>query len=251
MKENDLYQAIFRRKSIRNFDSTPINDRLIGEIQKSLLSLKPMIGDIKTDFKIIRSDQVISGIMKKAPHYVAAFSEAKDGHLPNIGFMLQRLDLMFSDNGLGSCWQEIPKPTKEIVEGSNLEFVILMAFGNPREELHRSNVSQFKRKPLSEISSVQGADELMEATRLAPSSSNSQNWFFTVDKNMIHSYDCKPSLLRGLLGGGHLSIDVGIADCHLQIAAEHFGLKPSISLTEGRAGDLPEGRQYVASIKIE
>ena len=129
MKENDLYDAIFKRKSIRNYDSTPLSQNLLDEIAENLQNLRPMATGIKTEFKIISPDQV-KRAMKKAPHYIAAFSEAKDVHMANVGFMLQQMDLYFSATGLGSCWLGISVPTKEVKESSNLEFVILMSFGN-------------------------------------------------------------------------------------------------------------------------
>ena len=65
--------------------------------------------------------------------------------------MLQQMDLFLSANGIGSGWQGMPRLTKEILNTSKLEFVILLAFGKPKERLHRETVSEFKRKPLREI----------------------------------------------------------------------------------------------------
>ncbi len=189
-------------------------------------------------------------LMKKAPHYIAAFSESKDNYLLNLGFMLQ-LDLFLSANDVGSCWQATPKHAKEVLESSNLEFVILMAFGKPKEALNRTSVSDFKRKRLSEITNIKDADELLEAARLAPSSGNSQTWYFTGDKNMIHVYFGKPSFIRGLIAKKYLPIDMGIAICHLQIAAEHFGKKAIITADKKADAKPPGGFKYVASLKIE
>jgi len=248
---DDRYAAIFKRKSIRDYDLTPLNQNLLDEISENLRSLKPMSPDIKTEFKIISPDQVNRRAMKKAPHYIVAFSEAKDVYMANVGFMLQQMDLYFSATGLGSCWVGIPKPTKEVIEGSNLEFVILMEFGNSRETLHRTSVSQFKRKPLSEITDIEGGDKLLEPARLAPSAINCQNWYFTGDKNLIHAYSFKPSFLRSLVGGRYFPINVGIAICHLKVAAEHFGSKATIVFDEKKKKDPPKDRDYIASLEIE
>ena len=105
-----------------------------------------MVTGIKTEFKIISPHQVTRKFSNKAPYFIAAFSEAKDAYKVNIGFMLQQMDLYFSSNGLGSCWLGIPQPTKDVVDSSDLEFIILMSFGNSKEALHRTNVSEFKRK---------------------------------------------------------------------------------------------------------
>jgi nitroreductase len=251
MKRDDLYNAIFKRKSIRNYDLTPLNQNVLDEISKNLQTLKPMTIGIKTEFKIISSDQVKRGIQRKAPHYIAAFSEPRYTYRANVGFMLQQMDLYLSATGLGSCWVGIPKPTKEVLEGSNLEFVILMEFGNTSETLRRTNVSEFKRKPLQEITDIKGADELLEPARLAPSAVNCQNWYFTGDKNLIDAYSFKPSFLRNLAGGKYFPINMGIAICHLQIAAEHFGKKATIMFEEKKQKNQPKGREYIASLEIE
>lgn len=249
MEKTDLYETIFKRKSIRNYDSTPLDQNTLTEISDHFQTLKPMYDDIKVELKIISSDEVKRRIMKKAPHYLAVFSETKEEYSTNVGFMLQQMDLFLSANGLGSCWQGIPKPKKEVLESSNLEFIILIAFGKPTGSLHRSSVSEFKRKPLQEISNVKGADELMEAVRLAPSAGNSQPWLFTGDENIIHAYSVKPGFIRGLLTKKYIPLGVGIAFCHLKLAAEHFGKKTKIVIDKPALNNTNEGYEYIASLR--
>jgi nitroreductase len=250
MNESDLYDAILKRKSIRNYDSTPLGQNLLDEVAENLRNLRSMTNKIKTEFKIISPNEVRRA-MKKAPHYIAAFSEAEDGYQANVGFMLQQMDLYFSATGLGSCWLGIPVPTKEVIESSNLEYVILMSFGNSTETLHRTSVSEFKRKTLSEITDIEGADELLESARLAPSAINRQSWYFTGTKNLIQAYSLKPGFIKNLLGGKFNPINVGIAICHLQVAAEHFGRKTAIVFEEEKDRKPPRDSKYIASLKIE
>jgi len=251
MNENDLYQAIFKRKSIRNYDPAPLDQKHLAVISEYLGALKPMSPGIRTEFKIISPHQVSRKMRNRAPHFIAAFSEAKGAYKPNIGFMLQQMNLYFSAAGLGSCWLGIPRPTKEVKESSGLEFVILMSFGNSREALYRTSVSQFNRKPLSKITNIQGTDELLEPARLAPSAVNLQNWYFTGDRNLIHAYSSKPGFLGRIIGGSHFLVNVGIALCHLQLAAQHLGWKTEITFEEESDKNPPSGREYVASLAIE
>jgi nitroreductase len=251
MNNNDLYEAIFKRKSIRNYDSAPMDQNHLEEISKNLSALNPMSPEIKTEFKIISPDQVTRKSMNKAPHFIAAFSEAKDAYKTNIGFMLQQMDLYFSATGIGSCWLGLPQPTKEVKKSSNLEFIILMSFGNSKETLHRTSVSQFKRKPLPEITNIEGADVLLEPARLAPSAINLQNWYFTGDKNLIHAYSSKPGFLRNIAGGSYFPVNMGIAICHLQLAAEHLGWKTKIMFEQERDKNPPKDREYITSLEIE
>jgi nitroreductase len=165
--------------------------------------------------------------------------------------MLQQMDLYFSATGLGSCWLGIPQPTKEVTESSNLEFIILMSFGNSRETLYRTNVSQFKRETLSKITNIEGTDELLEPVRLAPSAVNLQNWYFTGNKNLIHAYSSKSSFLRSVVGGSYFPVNVGIALCHLQLAAEHLGWKTRFVFDGSRDTNPPKNREYVATLEME
>jgi hypothetical protein len=47
----------------------------------------------------------------------------------------------------------------------------------------------------------------------------------------------------------YIPIDVGIAICHLQIAAEHFGKKTEIVFD--KTMKTLKGHEYIASLKIE
>jgi hypothetical protein len=165
--------------------------------------------------------------------------------------MLQQMDLYFSANGLGSCWLGIPQPTKEVTEASNLEFMILMSFGNPKEPLYRANTSEFSRKTLSDITNIKGADELLEPVRLAPSAVNLQNWYFTGDKQAIYAYSAKAGFLRNIVGGSYYPVDMGIALCHLQLAAEHSGGKTKFVFDSSRDKNPPKKFDYVATLEIE
>jgi nitroreductase len=249
--DETLYEAIFKRKSIRDYDPTPLDQNRLEEITKKLQTLTPILPDIKTEFKIISPDQVTRKLRLKAPHYIAAFAEAKDNYKVNVGFMLQQMDLYFSASGLGSCWLGIPQPTKEVTDSTKLEFVILMSFGKSNEELYRKDTSEFHRKALAEITEIKDADELLEPTRIAPSAVNLQNWYFNGNKKEIHVYSTKANFLRNALGGSYYPVNMGIALCHLQLAAQHYGLKSQFSFDKSRVKNPPKNLDYVATLDIQ
>ena len=253
MEQNEYYHSIFKRKSIRNFDLRPLDEDTLADISNHLRVLESLHDDIKVKLKIISSDGVKRRMMKKAPHYITVFSEAKNGYLTNIGFMLQQIDLYLSYNSLGSCWQGIPSPKKEVLESSNLEFVIFIAFGKPKDpqSLHRTKISEFKRKSLDEITDIKGADELLEAARLAPSSANGQPWFFTGDEGIIHVLAVKPNFVKALLVKDHYLIDIGIAIYHLKVAAEYLGKKTEILFDEAMKSNAFKGYDYIISLKLD
>jgi hypothetical protein len=145
----------------------------------------------------------------------------------------------------------MPKPTKEILNSSKLEFVILLAFGKPKEKLYRESVSEFKRKPLGEITDIQGADELLEPARLAPSAVNRQQWFFTGSAGTIHAYRAKSSILTAFMFERMSKISMGIAICHVWIAAKHSGKEVEFIGDKEAQNNPPSGHDYVITIKIK
>ena len=251
IKNTNLYETIFKRKSIREYDLTPLDGHTLAEIMAHTSALKPLYDGIKIEMKLLSQKDVKGLLRAKAPHYLAVFSETKDGYLTNAGFMLQQMDLFFSANGIGSCWQGMPKPTKEILNSSKLEFVILLAFGKPKERLHRESVSEFQRKPLEEITDIKGADELLEPARLAPSAMNRQQWFFTGNASTIHAYRAKSSFLTAFMFEKMSKVSMGIAICHLWIAAKHFGKEVEFIGDKEAQNNPPAGHYYVIIIKIK
>lgn len=251
IENTKLYETIFKRKSIREYDLTPLDGRALEKVMAHVSALKPLYDGIIIEMKLLSQKDVKGLFLAKAPHYLAVFSEAEDGYLTNVGFLLQQMDLFLSANGIGSCWQGMPKPTKEILNKSKLEFVILLAFGKPKERLHRESVSEFKRKPLGEITDIKGADELLEPARLAPSAMNRQQWFFTGSANTIHAYRARSSFLTAFMFERMSKISIGIALCHLWIAGKHFGREVEFAGDQEAKSHPPAGCDYVITLKIK
>jgi len=243
MLQNDLYDAIFKRKSVRKYAQGQLDPGTLDRISSFMTSLRPLFHGIRAELKIMTNAEVRGMFKVDAPHFLAFFSEVKDGYLANAGFMMQQMDLFLSANGIGSCWQGGPKPVREARNASELEFVILLAFGKPAEDPHRKSRSEFERKPLAKISQVKGLDGLLEPARLAPSGMNNQPWYFTDGGGLIHAYSAKSLIVDRM---NHIS--AGIALCHIWLAAVHSGKTPE--LIKDRAGEArpPKGYAYVASL---
>jgi len=218
----NLYDSIFKRKSIRKYDMTPLPDEVLTEIENFAYNLTPLYEDIKIGYELVSHVKNILPV--NAPHYLIISSENRKGYLMNVGFMFQQMDLFLTDKGLGSCWLGMAKPEEKM--DTNREFVIILCFGKAIESPYRE-LSEFKRKSISEISS--GQDDRLECARLAPSATNSQNWFFVADEGKIHIYQKKLNPVKKLIYHKMNQVDIGIAACHLYLATEHQGKKPFIS----------------------
>jgi hypothetical protein len=97
-----------------------------------------------------------------------------------------------------------------------MEFVILIAFGHPVDTPCRTSAGDFKRNSLDQI--ADRADPRLEPARLAPSSTNSQPWYFTHEGKTIHAYRSEQGLLRHKTLGNMNRIDMGIALAQLYVA---------------------------------
>ena len=102
---------------------------------------------------------------------------------------------------------------------------------------------KFKRKGLSKISDVE--DEQLIPAQLAPSSINSQPWYFKHSDDGFDVYQVKPNFLKRQFVKKWNSIDVGIALAHMYVANEdtfEFFKKTDFK-------DI-KGHTYVGSIRI-
>ena len=249
MTNSQLYNAIFLRRSIRKYDMAPLPADTLVKLKEYANNAKPLDESIRYEFAYLGSADVKNLLPIKAPHYICLYSEKKGNYLMNTGFLLQQIDLYLSDNNLGSCWLGMAKPAKGVpVLMNGLEFVIMLAFGNTTEPIHRANTSEFKRKDLSEISSVAGADELLEPVRLAPSASNTQTWFFSGDLEVITVSRKKLNLLKATLYGKMNQIDIGIALFHLWLSLDHQGKVVSYNFDKGSA---PSGHEFMVKVIIK
>ena len=231
-----MNEIIRKRKSIRKYDHAPLDDETLEKVREQIGSVKPLFPDIRYSIEIVNKTKGMNNV--KAPYYLLFRSEEKDGAYENIGYIGQQLDLFFSESGIGSCWLGAAKPEEK--EESAMPHVISMAFGKPAEPLHRE-LSGFKRKPLAEIS--EGADERLEAARLAPSAVNAQNWYFMAADGKIRCYRKKSGSLLGFIYNKLHCIDMGIALCHIAAESDEFSY--------AKEADVPErkGHVYMGTVR--
>ena len=234
----ELKDMITRRRSCRKYSATPVDAQTLEKIEAFASNMKPLYPEIPTAHRIVTADQVRFYFPWKAPQLVAIFSRQMEGYGENVGFLYQQLDLYLQSLGLGSCWMGLGKLRQpEAPEG--MDIVILLAFGYPEEPL-REGVSQFKRKPLGEIADRE--DPLLEPARLAPSSTNSQPWFFTHEGDAIHAFCSCKGLLKHKMLGTMNRIDMGIALAHMFVS-----FPESFRFFRGLPAETPSGCLYIGS----
>lgn len=213
----ELYEMICKRRSVRKYKPEAVDRAAVQKITDFCTQLKPLYADISVRAEIVDRENVKCILPWTTRQVVAIFSEEKEGFLENAGFMFQQLDLYMQSIGLGTCWLGMGRLDSDAKsrEKDGLSFVIMLAFGYPREPL-RSDITQFKRRSLTEISDRK--DERLEPARLAPSSVNSQPWYFTHEDETVHVYCAAHGFFRVKTLSDMNRVDVGIALAHMYAA---------------------------------
>lgn len=240
----NLENMIYKRKSSRKFESTPVNIDSLAKISEFCNNLKPLSPEINVRFDILEKENVKCIFPWIAPQTIAVYSEQKQGYLENVGFMFQQLDLYLQELGLGCCWLGMGRlgEVEDHTQNDGLKFIIMLTFGKTSETLRRDK-TEFKRKSLTAISDV--LDERLEPARLAPSSVNSQPWYFTHEDNIINTYRIKRGIFNKTAMHNMNTIDVGIALSHIYIAnPETFKFFKAENATEIK------GYEYIGSFSI-
>lgn len=211
-----LRDMIHRRRSVRKYTGQLVDADTLVKIEAFCADAQPLIPGIQTRARIVSAEQVRFYMPWKTPQLIAIFSENKPGYLENVGFIFQQVDLYLQSLGLGSCWLGLGKLRGAELHEEGMEFVILMAFGSPEGAVLRGGAADFHRRSMNEITDT--PDERLEPARLAPSSTNSQPWYFTHDGETIHAYRSEKGLSRHTKLGNMNRVDMGIALAHLYVA---------------------------------
>ncbi|MBQ6098269.1 MAG: nitroreductase [Methanobrevibacter sp.] len=228
----DLKNQIYLRKSCRVYLDDEID---MNPIIDFISTVKPLNNEIEYHYEILTVNEVNLKTRWKAPYYLAIFSEKKDNYLENVGFVFQQVSLFMQSIGIGSCWVGLGS-----LKVKNPEFVILIAFG--KSDKMTRDISEFKRKPLSEISD--SSDERLKPAQLAPSAVNSQPWYFKSNGEGFDVFQIKQNIIKRQFLKKWNPIDVGIALAHMYVANEN-----SFKFEINDVDDI-KGYKYCGSLKI-
>ena len=245
-----LYDTIYIRKSVRKYEQAALDQATLDSILQKTGGLTSPAPDSPAVFRILSKQQVKGMNPVKAPHYLTVYApEGLEARI-NAGFMLQQMDLWLSAKGLGCYWLGMPNPAAEVKQADGLPFVIMLGFGRPAEELHRKSVSEFKRKPLSEITDLSGVEQLLEPVRLAPSAMNRQPWYLTGSSSSLRIHCKNGGFISKAMLGDMPKVDIGIALCHLWLSAEKNERFLSFE-REGGSIEVPSGYTYAWTVNMQ
>ena len=224
-----LYDTIFARRSVRQYNTTPLDAAALNEIERYVNSITQLPGQ-SARFQMLDGDKIKGAI---APHAILAFSDNQDAALVNVGYTLQELDLWLQSNGYGSIWCGMAA-AKEKTQ----DFQILLGFGKTDVPL-RTSESEFKRKEIADISNDDNA--IARAARIAPSAINLQPWKLTFTDGKVTIASNVRGVGRVIPGRSYL-FGLGIVTKHIELALLHEGKTVTAIRTSG------EGKHSIVEV---
>lgn len=248
----NLYQMIFKRRSIRKFKPEAVSERLQNDILAFAGRVTALCPEISTCLEIKDNTDkslLIKGLWKvDAPYYLVLYSEETDGYMMNAGYILEPVLLYMAGKGLGACYLG----GSHIAGGApaGMKTVMLVAFGYPRLLLYRDPATA-RRLPLKELCVFkeevgEPVKNILKAVRLSPSALNSQPWRFIVYNDRIYAFACKELFPSSSLAAMR-DLSMGIMLSHLSIAAEELWMNLKIEVEEQMAKKSYKSGSYVVT----
>ena len=259
------------RRSVRTFDQRPLAPEDLAQIQTLTAQTDNPYGlpvafkwlDAKKDNLscpvVVGTDLYVGAKIQKAPH----LNEA-------VGYSFERLVLHAQALGLGTVWiggtmdREAFERAMALSEDEVMPCVSPLGYPaakmSLRETVMRKGVKADSRLAFEELFFDRSFDvpltrekagklaHALEMVRLAPSAVNKQPWRVVLTPSAAHFY-----LKRSKnFGGGVLDMqkmDLGIALCHFELAAQEAGLSPRFVLADPGI-PLKDGEIYIASYRV-
>ncbi|MFW9781048.1 MAG: nitroreductase family protein [Candidatus Heimdallarchaeota archaeon] len=255
-----IIEIIQKRISHRTYTGLPLEQNLIEKLL-FLLKNQELISPFsifagKARFKLLRVPEFdpkekkklgTYGIIKGAQDFIVGAVEKSPYDREHFGYLLEKIILIATDMGLGTCWlggtfnrslfsakinssqdEIIPAitPVGYIDQKSNREKIIrsfakadkrlpwevLFFEGNTSNPLNKNKIGEYSK--------------LLEMIRIGPSAGNKQPWRIIKmrDDNIFHFYTINPKEGRFLKYDKFRPLDIGIAVCHFDLTAKDLQL---------------------------
>ena len=104
----NLYEAIFVRKSVRNYCFDTLPPQTLDKIWEHYKEMPALFSGIGVDMAILDNrkgqERMLSMFSVKAPYYMAFYSEESERYLMNVGYIMEQMVLYLCSIGLGTCF---------------------------------------------------------------------------------------------------------------------------------------------------
>jgi nitroreductase len=275
-------QLIKERCSCRSFDGRGLECGVLETLEKFPAGLElPFKNRLRfgvIDREKVRAENVFStgsyGMIKGVRFYLAALVARDAPHSwEDVGFALEAAVLDATALDLGSCWIggifDRKNFGKSLGMGEDELIPAVVAVGRPgdrrswRDRLVRWSARGDMRKNPSALffnhdwqtpflySDFPPWAPVLESVRLGPSASNKQPWRIIHQDGAFHFFLSRDKAYSAMMPHVDLQrIDLGIAMCHFQLAAQELGLPGEWRSGEPALPGTPGNFEYIVSFTI-
>ncbi len=258
------------RRSVRTFDGTRPEDKLMEEIRDFSDNISNPYG-IPVRFVFLDADanKLSSPVLSGEKLYVSAIVSKGEHIAEAYGYAFEALLMHAHEKGLGTVWIGGTMPRDKFEKASKLADNEVMPCISPlgkeakkmsvKETLMRKGVKADSRfgfgelffdedfnRPLTEDKAVEvGIRDALESVRVAPSAVNKQPWRVVVSGNAAHFYVKHD---KGFITDDYdlQKIDVGIALYHFEKELIEEGKTPTLQISDPGIAT-PDQVDYVAT----
>jgi len=259
LKDQSILGLIRQRTSCRTYEATPIAAETVQELAGFLASLHTGPFGAPIRFRLIAAgdgdSQALRGLgtygfIRNPTGFILAALGSGHLNLEDLGYRAEEAVLFCTALGLGTCWlggtfrRSRFSARLDLRHGEQMPVVISAGYPADRrglmDQATRQVAASHTRLPWDQLFfdgtfdrslSPQAAGayaEPLEMVRLAPSASNKQPWRVLRQGDEWHFYlQRNPGYReRNSLGrvGDLQRVDLGIALCHFELAAQELGL---------------------------
>ena len=264
---------IRNRVSVRTFNKTEILASVLEEIRSYIADINNPFGvPIKFQLLDAKQNDLSSPVIIGGDTYVAAKYKKVENAEVAFGYAFEKFVLYATSLGLGTVWLAATIDRKAFEKAVDLKEDEVLPAVSPigyaasersiRENLMRTGMKSDKRLSFENIffkgdfshklEEGEAGEWLLplQMVRLAPSATNKQPWRLVVDGNKVHFYEEKTKGYANEKTGDIQKVDIGIAICHFEVAADEEGLKGRF--VQNNPGiNIPENTEYIATYELE
>ncbi len=265
--ENSTIDIMRKRVSVRTYDARPLSGRDREALQSVIGTVQNPFG-AQTRFALLSTDGSNErigeyGFIRGAKQYIAGCVKQGGMDIEAFGYAMERIVLEATNMGLGTCWLGIFRrgPFGEAMKPQSEAMPAVLAVGysaNKKtlvERITAAGAGARTRKAFETLffeedfitpMEVSGAlKACFEMVRIGPSASNRQPWRAVRQGGAVHFYMAEEKSYAGnrLLGFCIQRLDMGIAACHMELAAKALGLSGSLAFSDPNLA-APKGWRY-------
>ena len=265
-KEINPIKIMKKRISVRTYDGQLLKAEDREELETFLADVPNPFG-AQTRFALLSVDTAerigTYGFLRGVKQYVAGCVKTGGMDLEGYGYAMERIVLQATAMGLGTCWLGMFKrgPFGEAMQPQDELMPAVTAVGYSAEKrslMDRVMASGagarvrklfetlfFEEDFKTPMDTGEPLRECLEMVRIGPSASNKQPWRAVRQGAAVHFYlaETKGYVGNRLPGGPLQRVDMGIAACHMELAAQTLGLPGGLAVDDPKL-NVPEGWSY-------